>query len=291
MGQRKKKRRRGSRRLTVLAIIVALLVLAEGALVASVFLVPGSTERFREVVADAERLWTGSEDSPGIPDRVGGAVTNIYRAWVETMWVVPRPEGDDETFQRCVSCHEDYATKRRFSSVYMDHPLHAQLDVACETCHRDITHPSPLRVEERVCSTCHGEVQERGQCMVCHPPASLPHFYLLGAPREGPVQCDACHPKDAFESTSATHRLVHAEPFDGSNRKQCLSCHDTTTCESCHQERHPANWRSSHGAGVAWGGAVTCYACHTVNWCSDSCHAATPSNPIGPKPLPRGDSP
>jgi hypothetical protein len=126
-------------------------------------------------------------------------------------------------------------------------------------------------------------VEDQQQCQTCHPPASLPHFYLLGAPRQGVVQCEVCHPSGSFQER-ATQPLVSGD-FTGSDDATCRACHARTTCESCHQPPHPAGWLDDHGL-AAGEGDTTCYQCHTTTWCADRCHAVTQTNPLVPRPLP-----
>ncbi len=282
-------KKRSSRRLVMLSAAVMALLLAEAALLGLVFLVPGAESRLRGVGASLERAWSGSERSPGVRGRVGDALRGTYDGWIAPLWRQPDPPEGDPEFRECVSCHADYASQRRFTAVYMDHPLHAEIGVACADCHRDTTHPNPLPVPEEACAECHEEVKGRNGCGLCHPPASLPHFYLLGAPREGPVECNACH--EAFRPTTPTEPLVDPVAFDGSERRQCSSCHETSSCQRCHAERHPANWVATHGEPVGYGGDVACYACHTMSWCADRCHAVTPGRPFAPRPLPPGEAP
>ncbi len=281
-------KRKRSRRLVLLAAAIMGLLLLEAALISMIFLFPGTESRLRGVAASLERAWSGSEDSPGIPGRVGDALHDTYEGWITPLWREPEPSEGDPTFRRCISCHPDYGSKRSFDSVYMNHPLHAELGVPCADCHRETAHPNPMPVPEEACADCHPDVEEEKGCPLCHAPGSLPHFYLLGAPREGPVECDICHGRDAFPDSEATEPLVHAGPFDGSEQKRCASCHERSSCQSCHAQRHPANWIGIHGDDVGFGGPVDCYRCHTMTWCADRCHAVTPGRPFAPRPLPEG---
>jgi len=278
--------------MVVLAAFVVVVLIVEAVLVAFVFLRPGAANALRGFVASIDRAWNGTKGSPGIPERVGGAVGGVYNDWIGSMWSEPEDERQKTEFGRCVSCHPDYATKRRFESVYMNHPVHAQNRVACATCHTDTTHPNPLRVEERACVSCHTEVIEQGKCGLCHPPASLPHFSYLGAPRDGQVRCASCHdPGDLDRTRDGAKSRVHVGEFDGTDAGRCRACHEQSTCQSCHAERHPPGWSTEHGRSVAYAGEVTCYTCHTTTWCADRCHSVTPTNPIGPRPLPTGGAP
>jgi hypothetical protein len=261
-----------------------LLVVAEVALVVAVFVSPSAGDKLGTIATAADRAWNGSKASPGIEDRVSGAVHRGYRDWVQAMWEEPATPKSDTEFTRCVKCHGDYAEKRRYSAVYMNHPLHAEIGVACATCHEQNAHPDPVRPAEKTCEGCHAEVRTEGACTLCHPPASLPHFALLGAPRDRVVECSVCHPRGAFTSTADTP-LVHVGHFDGADRQACTQCHEASTCRQCHAEDHPSGWIGTHGAAVGEDPSP-CYRCHTGDWCTTRCHAVTPTAPFVPQPLP-----
>ncbi len=274
----------------VLVAIVLALLLAEGALVVAVFVSPSAGDRLEGLAASAERIWSGAEGRPGLRDRAIAAARRSYQDWIAPLWEGPRTPSPRPDFAACVDCHPDYAKERRFG-VYMDHPLHAELGVACVDCHPETPHPSPPLPQESVCADCHPEVRDAKACGTCHPPGSLPHFYLLGADREAAVRCDVCHPKDVF-TARGEEPLVPHEDLTGRDRATCLACHQETTCERCHGEPHPTGWLGSHGEGVAQTGSSTCDTCHTGTWCADRCHAVTPTNPFSPRPLPSpGGSP
>ncbi len=294
-GPRGRGRTRMRRRALLLVLTgAASLVLAETALVVAVVSSPQiATKTQKTVVAASEKLsraWRGSPASPGLEARLKGAASQAYQGWVKPLWALPVEAREKPTFATCVSCHRDYAEKKRFPSGYMDHPLHAQVGVACSTCHTQVEHPNPPAPEEATCVPCHKEVKE-GRCETCHPPGSLPHFYLLGAPREGVANCNACHRPGSFQPEGERKPLVRAESFDGSDRSRCLSCHPQYTCDRCHPSRHPANWLSVHGESVGYEGAGACYSCHTNTWCASRCHTVTPTQPFKRRPLPEEGRP
>jgi len=285
-GRRRKPRRR--RMVTVLIVVVFVALLAETALVIGVFVSPKAATSLREVAASIDRGWNGDEHAPGLRTRAARWVGDGYRSWIEPLWSGPNAPAAGEEFPACVTCHQDYASTRRFSSVYMNHPLHAQLDVACATCHPQNTHPDPPRPVEKACATCH-DVTDRTQCATCHPPGSLPHFYLLGAPRQQAVECSVCHPSTSFFSKIATPKV--SGTFTGKDPSFCLQCHASTagkapTCTSCHQPGHPPDWVSRHGYEAGEAGLNDCYTCHTGTWCGTRCHSVTSTNPTGKQPLP-----
>ncbi len=282
MGRRE--RHRGGRRgLVILVAVVFLLLLAEGALVAAVFVSPSTGERLEGLAASADRLWNGTQRSPGLRDRAARTAREAFEGWIAPLWEPPRTPAPEPGFTACVDCHPDYAKQRRFG-VYMNHPLHAELGVACVDCHPENPHPSPPLPQESVCADCHPEVQDPEACGTCHPPGSLPHFYLLGAPRDAAVRCDVCHPRGAFD-VHATEPLVQHGDLSGRDPETCRSCHTASSCESCHAVGHPAGWLTDHGSEVGYVGPTDCYRCHTSMWCGSMCHTGQPAPQL---PLPTG---
>lgn len=277
-------RRRRSRGLVILVSVIVALLVAEAALVAFVFISPSAKEELGGVAESVQRIWVGTEDDPGIRTRSARAAHEAYEEWIVPLWRGPQPPPPDPEFTACVECHPDYATQRKFN-VYMNHPLHAELGTACETCHPQNPHPNPPRPQERMCAECHDQVDDKDGCAYCHPPASLPHFYYFGAPRESVTDCDVCHPKDTF-AARGSEPLVERPTLTGADEDVCLGCHEDTTCSRCHGEPHPPGWDTSHGTNVGYGGAMSCRNCHTATWCADRCHAVTDLNPFVPKPLP-----
>jgi hypothetical protein len=266
----------------LIAAIFALLI-AEAALVIFVFVSPSADEQLTDVATDLQRAWEGTDGQPGFRERAADRAGEVYDDWISPLYRNLDVPTVDPEFTACVECHEDYATQRRFG-VYMNHPLHAELGMTCVECHPTNPHPNPPRPREDMCAECHTEVDEKDECGYCHPPASLPHFYTLGAPKESVVQCEVCHPKDSFSGQHPDPKV--GGDFSGTNRTQCLECHEQTTCASCHLPAHPDGWISTHGQGTAFGGTTTCSNCHTITWCSDRCHAVTNIDPFQPRPLP-----
>jgi hypothetical protein len=275
-------RRRRSRGLIFLIAIIFLVLIAEAGLVAFVFISPSANERLTAVAADVGEAWAGTDEKPGIRTKGAEKAHDAYENWILPLWQADAIPTVDPEFTACVECHKEYATQRRFS-VYMNHPLHAELGMRCVECHPTNPHPNPPRPQENACADCHSEVNDKDQCGYCHPPASLPHFYYLGTPKESVVDCSVCHPKNSFAGQPPEPKI--SVSFSGSNEATCLACHEKTTCAVCHTTEHPPDWLATHGSQAAFGGS-SCSGCHTVNWCSDRCHAVTDLNPLQPRPLP-----
>lgn len=261
---------------------IGLLLIAEAALLVTVFVSPSSGTAVRRGATRAARAWNGTKQQPGIEGRIVNAAKGVNRSLLHPLWNSSRPARQDSPFAGCASCHRDYAAQRRYGSVFMDHPVHAQKGVTCATCHTDVSHPNPPVPEEATCARCHQEVEAKGACTLCHPPGSLPHFYVLGYPR-GPVECSTCHPNYRFP-TGAGRRLATARQMNGTDRAVCMSCHQPAKCASCHGQKHPQNWGRIHGPTVV-DGDNSCYRCHAFDWCTEACHDK-PLHPLVPRPLP-----
>jgi hypothetical protein len=279
---------RSRRWLLRLLLGLFLLLVVEVVVVATVLVSPGARDAVSANVGRALEAWEGDEELASLPARASARLRDAYEGWIEPLYAVPAVSEATDTFGGCVSCHEDIATERRFGDLYMDHPVHAELGVRCATCHVDVAHPSPPAPEEGVCADCHAEdVQTGGDCTLCHAPGALPHFLLLGAPRDGVVACETCHTPGSLEGATAREHVA-VGPFDGSSQEECASCHKPATCDSCHEPGHPADWSTAHAPAVDETGTQACIDCHTGSWCADSCHAVTPTTPLRPRPLPEG---
>ena len=143
-------RRRRRRGLVVLLSVIVVVLLAEAGLVVAVFVSPSAGERLESAATSARRAWGGTEGEPGVRTRSAQAAERWFDAWIAPLWRGPEEPQAEPEFTACVDCHEDYATTRRFG-VYMNHPLHAEIGVRCETCHPTNPHPSPPRPREAVC--------------------------------------------------------------------------------------------------------------------------------------------
>lgn len=284
MSEQPNQRRARRKGLIVLVVVIFMVLLVEAAVVTAVFVSPTAGEKLEEVAASADRAWRGTDDEPGLRTRSARAASEAYEGWIVPLWKGPEPPAADPEFTACVDCHPDYAKERSFT-VFMNHPVHAEIGVTCATCHPQNPHPNPPRPTEAMCAECHTEVQERESCGFCHPPGSLPHFYLLGAPRGAAVRCDVCHPQDTFRTT-ATDPHLSGEVLSGADEELCLSCHEDSTCASCHEPGHPAGFIDTHGMNIGRASTGSCTTCHTTDWCADRCHAVTPGNPFVPHPLP-----
>lgn len=281
-------RRATSRGLVVLVLVIVLLLLAEGGLVAYVFIAPDANKRLEGIAASVQEVWNGTEDEPGLRTKVARGAHGLYLDWVVPLWAEPETPGVDPEFTACVECHPDYATERRFT-VYMNHPVHAEIGLECRACHPLSPHPNPPRPQEQACVACH-DVDDKDGCTLCHPPASLPHFYYLGAPKQAAVRCDVCHPKGRFDAGTPTPKVTG--DFTGDPAGECLACHQATTCRSCHGESHPSTWVADHGELAVNALTSSCNDCHTPTWCATRCHTVTPTNPFSPTtPPPTGVRP
>lgn len=288
-GARGKERRRVAWAVGVLAVFL----LAEIIVVVAVVVSPAATGEARKVVAGAAQRWNGTRRAPGLRDRIVDGVSGTAHRWAALLTGASarpssRPRRDE--FTSCVGCHPDYASTRRFRTTYFDHPRHDQLGVTCGRCHTDNDHPDPAVPAETVCASCHSEVRRGDACRTCHPPGSLPHFSLLGYPRGGEVRCTTCHAK-GIPGAGPPRALVRLPALDGRDRSVCTTCHQATDCARCHGAPHPTGWLVDHPIRALDQGTDACIGCHSLNYCSDRCHAGQAAPPVAATPPTGGDSP
>lgn len=174
--------------------------------------------------------------------------------------------------QLCVNCHQLQATQH--------HPLDAQLQMTCFTCHPFTAEKIGQRFEKWRCLDCHREPQEgrprievhAGQCASCHRPHTAPFTQS--------ADCRECHDvtvKHGFKASTMAETCMACHPNHSKApvaSQQCKSCHETNDV--------PAVARVDPAA-LFTGGHVGCGSCHTahtftrtaVKPCS-TCHAGKP---------------
>jgi len=313
------KRKRNIGLLLLISFVAVVLVL-ETALVVMAFVSPTAAEDLTAQVAGIRKVVLGDKGKPGLPARAMDGLNNFYQDQVVTLWSAPKPEGVATTFAKCGSCHPDYETTSRFEHVYMNHSVHAQTGLTCAKCHTMVQHPNPDRPAESTCAKCHDEVNQKGKCDFCHPPGTLPHFYLMGAPRNEFIDCATCHPDSTIPQLGKT--LVQVGDFSGNPDSICLECHSVVApvaspspfasptpftvparipapwpteipawCQHCHGTTQPipheADWIVRHRE-VAMIDPTDCTNCHSQEWCAMKCHAVTSfgAPPLLPLPSP-----
>ncbi len=276
----------------VLMTVVLTLVLAEVTLVAFVTFSEDARGAVTDAWAKTVNAWAGSEERAGNFELLLSSADEFAAEWVQPLWSAPEAAPAGTGFSECVTCHTDYAERRLFTGVFMNHPLHSELGIACAECHTDVAHPLPLPPAEETCAGCHNQVERDGpasDCSYCHKPGSLAHYQSLGVP-DGAANCSTCHLPDSFGHTDQ-HALTVTPSFDGTDSAVCLNCHQAAACARCHDSSHPADWVSLHGAEVqdAGTGAGSCAACHSTNWCAGACHLSGTLQGGRLLPLPIGD--
>lgn len=172
----------------------------------------------------------------------------------------------------CVNCHAPQSTQH--------HPLNAQLELTCFSCHPFTAERVGQRFEKWRCLDCHREPVEgrppievhAGQCASCHRPHEAPFTQA--------ADCRGCH------DVTVKHGLKASTMAE-----TCMACHPhhskatvaSQQCRSCHESRRvPAAARVEPGA-LFEGGHVGCGSCHTaheftkgaVRACT-TCHTSKP---------------
>lgn len=215
---------------------------------------------------------------------------------------------------QCLYCHRDIDRFVAEGRIIFVHQVHLERDYSCASCHPSTPHtPTGTRVNTMAdCYRCHS-LNHSGQglvateeCGACHPPAfdlkPVAHTPAFDAGDHGDAvaedeaYCTLCH-KSPF--CVACHRAQRPLP-DGSPPRwvvpqdhteavwfsqhgprfleragTCWACHDSPSCERCHQTPmpHPGEWLRTHAAYEPPSGAESdCAICHTDReWCQD-CH-------------------
>jgi hypothetical protein len=238
-------------------------------------------------------------------------------------------EKKDDT---CGTCHSRPEAPRSYARddrhLNFSHEDHANYGAdACRTCHGEPSAPSIPKHAE--CRQCHEGEIARSECAMCHqdlrrwplkPVAEMAHrgdflrTHASIAAGKGET-CARCH--DATFCTSchaaqnvplgnewrapeeAARAFVHRGDYVARHALEavaspslCVKCHDTATCESCHERNKVAGRSASspHPPGWARPGAPGSAACHDHGAASIcvSCHRP---GGVGGNPHPPGWQP
>jgi hypothetical protein len=177
----------------------------------------------------------------------------------------------------------------QIDGIQFSHPVHAEQDLDCSTCHEGIeTSQSALDgflPAKDTCESCH-DVEDTDECGVCHTnpedptgygprPVVAAHFSHQ-AHVDGGMACETCHGPSAL-----------GEPHLPA-KSQCRTCHETasylTDCRYCHGEMEPLipfthvkQWYWLHGVDARIS-EESCANCHTQIDCQD-CHTGNNVRP------------
>ena len=192
---------------------------------------------------------------------------------------------------RCTSCHaladagftspgSELCQQCHQAETSQHHPLNAQLQMSCLTCHPFTAKTVGQRFEKWRCLDCHREPVEgkppievhAGQCASCHRPHRAPFTQA--------ADCRACH------DVEVKHGFKAATMAD-----TCMACHPhhskataaSAQCRSCHESvKVPVAARVQPGA-LFEGGHTGCGSCHTAHTFTKSavkpctqCHTGKP---------------
>ena len=214
---------------------------------------------------------------------------------------------------QCVFCHFDFDDFEPGRIIFA-HGDHVSLGFACDTCHPTFPHSPEGTVRNTMadCYRCHSLVHaDEGlvateECADCHPPAfelvptnHTPEF-VAGEHGEMVAEdetyctlchksefCVPCHRAGREMADGSPPRLVipadheemawlsqHGPKFLDATGT-CWACHDSPSCERCHQTPmpHPNDWLSAHGESeFSTRDPNDCDICHKDRqWCQE-CH-------------------
>ena len=196
-------------------------------------------------------------------------------------------EDDDPGMPReraCMLCHEDIDSEappaRRIENLFADgkfkvaavnaldseikfsHLAHVTDEEGCADCHDAIIESDGVRpwmaITMEQCVSCHEAKGASTSCETCHEE----------------IRADVPPPSHAAGWTEFHGQSVRNASHLTANR--CDTCHEESTCTTCHQEQPPANhtnyWRRRAHGLTARMDRQTCSACHEPSYC-DRCHS------------------
>jgi hypothetical protein len=189
----------------------------------------------------------------------------------------------------CVSCHPTWAGPTPAApapprvvipapNLKFNHKLHVDRNVACATCHGDLTTvglATRLQLPRMsLCLTCHDSKTAPSSCTTCHlaevsglVKTTFPEGQLLPT---GQLRGDAHDPLFRRDH----RRAAQADP------KYCDSCHQRSYCQGCHDgvvkpmDIHPSDYVNLHTAD-ARRNSPDCQSCHRQQTFCTGCHART----------------
>ncbi len=135
-------------------------------------------------------------------------------------------ECHDKKSTECSMCHVEprepyssFANPKR--ELMFNHQKHVkELNIACETCHADITKKDYANVRTlpamETCSGCHNGVKASDDCQLCH------------------TDIRFIRPANHESGFLRTHKQLVAVSSDAN----CLMCHSQTSCQECHDGGH-----------------------------------------------------
>jgi hypothetical protein len=218
---------------------------------------------------------------------------------------------DPPSAAQCAFCHRDFDDIKP-GRIIFTHENHLERDYKCTVCHPRFSH-QPAGIEYnsmQACYRCHGLTHaSQGEvatekCEDCHPkefplePADHTVAYKSGEHNEQALEagasCTMCHKADfcvechkggtkladgklGVKVVPEDHRkpewmTTHGGLYLG-QEGQCGVCHDSPSCQRCHQTTmpHPTTWLEVHAKGNG-SLADDCNVCHQDRQACQECH-------------------
>ena len=176
----------------------------------------------------------------------------------------------------CLACHDGVDRFDDFNHNAYPFKLegrHAE-DIPCTKCHLDAHSIADLQSASQECYACHArDDQHNGgygtSCESCHNPSSwedahfdhnLSAFKLEGEHAE--AACEECHGDGVFKGTPTDCYSCHArdDEHNGSNGKQCETCHNPSDWEDATFDHNVTNFPLNGGHAN-----VECSRCHVAD--------------------------
>jgi len=160
-----------------------------------------------------------------------------------------------------------------------NHKVHIDRDIACSTCHGDMTKIETASPENAIpvmgtCLDCHTGKEAPGDCGTCH--ITRPDGRLVTDFPEGKLKPHGYYRNDFHNEYFIQNHEQVAREDEG----YCNNCHTRDECVDCHNgvvrpvKIHPANWILTHPIQTRKN-ALECTSCHREqSFCID-CHRRT----------------
>ena len=162
------------------------------------------------------------------------------------------------------------------SSIFFQHKLHVEdAELACEDCHTGVTDADAktwdIFPKMAVCSDCHDDTADDGDCSLCHSSPDLQQSYNKFWESSG---LGFSHKKHLVESAdcSKCHSYINDDEEIGYPNTWKMS-----DCQTCHSKMekgpssHDLAWKELHGSEMNSSTSGDCALCHTNNSC-EQCH-------------------
>ncbi len=202
---------------------------------------------------------------------------------------VSQPKIKDFKADDCLECHENLFEQRGFANIFVNHRVHAALEIKCSECHEDTKHPKPKSIAKKTCVNCHEQTGVAADCGICHAPGSILSDEIIPKEKTREFLAGSAAAVNSIMPTS----FGSPDPkwLTGERDAPCRKCHEVPNfCNRCHLVFHNriSNWKQVHGPRLLRQEYImnACWTCHNATWCAGTCHANLLKRRESFRPLP-----